>query len=79
MSYTLTLTTDQRPALPSIIDYAELIAKHLPEPLVRLADMEQLERRCEEINLSMPRFKEETPLVLKTERARRAAFQMQAH
>lgn len=79
MSYTLTIAEQEQPAKPNILDYSELITKYLPESLVRLADMKQLERRCEEINITMPRFKEETPIVLKTERARRAAFQMQAH
>jgi hypothetical protein len=60
------------PALPNLRDLAELIEKHLPGPLVQLVPLPELERRCEEINLTMPRFREETPLVLRYETKRRA-------
>ncbi|OUJ68600.1 hypothetical protein [Hymenobacter crusticola] len=66
-----TLEANTPAALPTMRDLAELVRDHLPGPLVQLVPLPELERRCEEINLTMPRFREETPLVLRYERTRR--------
>lgn len=69
------LNTDPAPParMPSILDYSALIAPTglLPETLVKLVPLEELERRCEEINTTHPQFREETPLVLAGEQKRR--------
>lgn len=59
--------------LPSILDYSELISPSglLPETLVKLVPLDELERRCEEINTTHPQYREETPLVLAGEQKRR--------
>jgi hypothetical protein len=65
-------TTPPEPARkPCIRDYAELTSTLLTPALVALVPLSELERRCEEINLTHPRFKEETPLVLAFEQKRR--------
>jgi O6-methylguanine-DNA--protein-cysteine methyltransferase len=49
----------------------ELLRDHLPEPLVKLTTLQELERRCDEIAAEHPRFREEVPLVLRGETQRR--------
>ena len=66
-----TVEANTSASLPTMRDLAELVRDHLPGPLVQLVPITELERRCEEINLTMPRFREETPLVLRYERNRR--------
>lgn len=61
----------KRTALPNLLDLHELVRDHLPPVLVKLASFDDLKRRCEEIDLTMPRFREETPLVLRAEAFRR--------
>ena len=56
---------------PSILDYNELITSVIPEPIIKLVPLAELERRCEEVNQTMPRFREETPVLLKIEKKRR--------
>ncbi|MDO7875514.1 hypothetical protein Q5H93_12290 [Hymenobacter sp. ASUV-10] len=61
------------PKLPNILELHELISPTglLPENLVKLLPEAELERRCHEINLTHPHYQEETPVVLRLERARR--------
>ena len=56
---------------PCLRDLAQLTATLLPPPLVMLAPLPELERRCQEIDATHPHFREETPLVLAYERRRR--------
>jgi hypothetical protein len=60
------------PRKPCIRDYAELKATLLPDSLVMLVPIDELERRANEINATQPRFREETPIVVATERKRRS-------
>lgn len=64
------------PGMPCIRDYSELISDKglLPELLVKLTPLPELERRCEEIAAEHPRFREEVPLVLAGEKHRRRRF-----
>lgn len=57
--------------LPCLRDLATLTATLLPPALVMLVPLPELERRCREINLTHPRYQEETPLVLRYEERRR--------
>ena len=57
---------------PCIRDYAELKATLLPDSLVMLVPLDELERRAHEINATQPRFREETPIVVAAERTRRS-------
>jgi hypothetical protein len=50
----------------------ELLTKHLPEQLIKLVPIEELERRGTELVAEQPRFAEEVPLVLAGEKYRRA-------
>ncbi|MDO7876021.1 hypothetical protein Q5H93_14855 [Hymenobacter sp. ASUV-10] len=56
---------------PNPQELAELQATLLPPALVMLVPEDQLERRCYEINITHPHYREETPVVLKEERQRR--------
>ena len=56
---------------PCIRDLHELLRDYLPLPLVKLASLPELERRCHEIATEHPRFREEVPLVLQGETQRR--------
>ena len=60
------------PRKPCIRDYADLKATLLPDNLVMLVPLDELERRAHEINATHPRFREETPVVVAAERTRRA-------
>ena len=71
------LNTDPpAPAAPSkkpcARDMNELLTKHLPEQLIKLVSLEELERRGTELVAEQPRFAEEVPLVLAGEQYRRA-------
>jgi hypothetical protein len=57
--------------LPCLRDLAQLTATLLPPALVMLVPLPELERRCREINLTHPRYREETPLVFTYEVRRR--------
>ncbi len=57
---------------PNIFDFAELKATLLPDTLVMLVPLEELDRRANEIDATHPRFREETPVVVAIERNRRA-------
>lgn len=59
------------PGKPCIRDLHELLRDHLPENLVKLTPLPELERRCHEIVAEHARFREEAPLVLKGEARRR--------
>ncbi|RSK44682.1 hypothetical protein [Hymenobacter perfusus] len=67
------LNTDpQAPARrPCLRDLARLTTTLLPPALVMLTPLEELERRCQEIDLTHPEYREETPLVRAYERRRR--------
>ncbi len=65
---------DEPPRRPCIRDYADLLRDHLPEPLVKLTSLPELERRCHEIVAEHPRFREEAPLLLAGEQRRRRRF-----
>ncbi|UOQ99878.1 hypothetical protein MUN81_10345 [Hymenobacter sp. 5317J-9] len=58
--------------LPCMRDMHELMTTHLPEPLVKLVPLDELERRGTELVNEHPRFAEEVPLVLAGEARRRA-------
>lgn len=60
------------PRKPCIRDYAELKATLLPDALVMLVPLDELERRAHEIDATQPRFREETPIVVAAERKRRS-------
>ncbi|WP_310391485.1 hypothetical protein, partial [Hymenobacter sp.] len=68
----------QAPRGACIRDYSELISTLLPCPVVRMADMAELRRRADEINLTHPRFREETALVVSLEQRRRHRLQRNA-
>ncbi|GAB2954599.1 hypothetical protein GCM10027048_20080 [Hymenobacter coalescens] len=70
------LNTDpQEPARrPCLRDLATLTATLLPPALVMLTPLAELERRCREINVTHPHYREETPLVLTYEQRRRGQF-----
>lgn len=70
----LNTTPDEPPRLPCIRDMHELLRDHLPAPLVKLAPLPELARRCREIAAEHPRFREEVPLVLSIEERRREHF-----
>jgi hypothetical protein len=57
---------------PCIRDYAELITHVIPEQIAQLVPLAELERRCNEVARTQPRFRQETPLLLRTETIRRA-------
>lgn len=59
------------PRLPNILELAQLKNTLLPDALVQLVPLDELERRAQEINITHPHFQEETPLVVKWERQRR--------
>jgi hypothetical protein len=69
----LNTTPPPTPSIPCMRDYSRLISPNglLPEAVVPLLPMKQLKRRIREINATHPQYQEETPLVLKLERARR--------
>lgn len=56
---------------PCLRDLSRLVATLLPPALVMLVPEPELERRCREIDLTHPQYREETPLVLRWERQRR--------
>jgi hypothetical protein len=58
--------------MPCMRDMHELVTHHLPEPLVKLVPLAELERRGTELVHERPRFAEEVPLVLAGEAHRRA-------
>jgi hypothetical protein len=73
----LNTTPDPPPAKPCIRDMAELLRDHLPPaPVLKALPLAELARRCHEIAAEHQRFREETPLVLKGETARRQRFQV---
>jgi hypothetical protein len=52
-------------------DLHDLVRDHLPQPIVQLVPLEELQRRVAELKLTHPRFLEEAPLVLSHETKRR--------
>lgn len=64
---------------PDPQELAELEATFLPPVLVMLVPEADLQRRCHEINLEHPRFREETPVVLRREYARRRRLSAGLH
>jgi hypothetical protein len=59
---------------PCIRDMHELVTQHLPEQLVKLVPLDQLDRRCDEIDADHPHLQEETQLVRTLEAKRRARY-----
>ncbi|WP_460500190.1 hypothetical protein, partial [Hymenobacter agri] len=47
---------------PCIRDYHELVDKHMPDQLIKLVPLEELERFGDELVAEQPRFAEEVPL-----------------
>ena len=68
------LTPDPPPAKPCMRDMHELVHKVLTEPLLMLSPLEELARRLREVTALHPRFREEAPLVLAGEAARRRRY-----
>ena len=58
--------------LPCIRDYHELMHQHMPDQLIKLVPLEELERFGNELVAEQPRFAEEVPLRLAGEARRRA-------
>ena len=58
--------------LPCIRDYHELATIHMPDQLIKLVPLEELERFGDELVAEQPRFKEEVPLRIAGEARRRA-------
>ena len=67
------------PRKPCIRDYADLKATLLPDNLVMLVPLDELERRAHEIDATHPHYREETPLVVAWERRRRQRLSGQLH
>lgn len=67
----LNTTPAPPPGKPCWRDMHELLRDHLPCQLIMLASSQELERRCQELAATHPRFREELPLVLQGEAARR--------
>lgn len=66
------LTGPEEPTrLPSLRDLATLTTTLLPPAVVMLIPLPELERRCQEIDLTHPQYREETPLVRRYEVQRR--------
>ncbi|MCA8830158.1 hypothetical protein [Hymenobacter pini] len=59
---------------PCLRDLARLTTTLLPPAVVMLTSLDELERRCQEIDLTHPEYREETPLVRRYEQQRRAAL-----
>lgn len=59
-------------AAPDPQELAELQATLLPPALVMLVPEAELARRCREIDIEHPHYREETPVVQEQEHARRA-------
>ncbi|MDU0372108.1 hypothetical protein ACFPAF_17025 [Hymenobacter endophyticus] len=57
---------------PCLRDLARLTTTLLPPALVMLTPLQELERRCQEIDQTHPEYREETPLVHAYELRRRA-------
>jgi hypothetical protein len=60
------------PKLPCIRDYHELATVHMPDQLIKLVPLEELERFGAELVAEQPRFAEEVPLRVAGEARRRA-------
>jgi hypothetical protein len=76
MTMRLNTDPDEPPGKPNIYDYAELVNVHLPPAtIIKALPFNELERRCEEIIVERPYLREEVPLVLKGEKARRQRLQ----
>lgn len=75
----LNTTPVEPPRKPCMRDYADLKATLLPDNLVMLVPLDELERRAHEINVTHPRFREETPVVVAVERGRRARLSGRLH
>jgi hypothetical protein len=58
--------------LPCIRDYHELATVHMPDQLIKLVPLEELERFGAELVAEQPRFAEEVPLRVAGEAHRRA-------
>ena len=59
---------------PSIRDYADLVKDYMPDQLVKLVPLEELERFGQELVADQPRFAEEVPVRLAGEARRRARY-----
>ncbi|TGE29706.1 hypothetical protein [Hymenobacter metallicola] len=68
-------TTPTPTAKPCIRDYSELVTTVVPEAFAKLVPLEELQRRLSEVAREKPHLAEETPLYLKNETRRRAAFE----
>ena len=60
--------------LPCIRDYHELATIHMPDQLIRLVPLEELERFGQELVADQPRFREEVPVRIAGEARRRARY-----
>ena len=60
------------PKLPCIRDYHELATVHMPDQLIKLVPLAELERFGAELVAEQPRFAEEVPLRVAGEKHRRA-------
>lgn len=60
------------PKLPCIRDYHELVHQHMPDQLIKLVPLAELERFGAELVAEQPRFAEEVPLRVAGEARRRA-------
>ena len=58
--------------LPCMRDMHELVHQHMPDQLIKLVPLEELERFGDELVAEQPRFAEEVPLRIAGEAHRRA-------
>jgi hypothetical protein len=58
--------------LPCMRDYSDLVHNHMPDQLIKLVPLEELERFGAELVAEQPRFAEEVPLRVAGEAHRRA-------
>jgi len=58
--------------LPCIRDYHDLVSTHMPDQLIKLVPLEELERFGAELVAEQPRFAEEVPIRVAGEARRRA-------
>jgi hypothetical protein len=63
------------PQKPNWRDYQELTTTLLPDSLVMLVPLPELERRAHEINVTHPHLREETPVRVALEVKRRRQLQ----
>jgi hypothetical protein len=66
---------DLPPRKPCLRDYQQLTTTLLPDNLVMIVPLDELERRAREIDATHPQFREETPIRVALERKRRRDLQ----